>query len=319
LVISMRARWAGIMVGALLLQASQAHAEDRAAAMTLFDQGVSAMEANDYPTACTKFRDSIAASPGLGAMLWLGECYEKNGQTASAWAQFRQATALAAEKSDPREKVARKRTADLEAKLSRLEIAVTSPVQNLEISRDGTPVASSALGTPIPVDPGTHVVKATAPGRRPFEQTVTVANGASARIAIPALEEATSGQDASSAAAGNDDPNRGRVQRIAGLAAGGVGVVLVGVGAVFGLSASSKLDESNADGRCRQPGDFCTPEGIALREEASDAATLSTVMFGLGAAAIIGGAALYLTAPRSNGTGVVLAPAGAGFTLVGAY
>jgi hypothetical protein len=111
--------------------------------------------------ACPKFEASLKLDPGLGAILNLADCYEKNGQTASAWAEFREASAAArASGSKDREDLARQRAAALEPKLSRLTIVVGK--QSAQVTRDGTSVDSAAFGTAMPVDPGKHVIEATA-------------------------------------------------------------------------------------------------------------------------------------------------------------
>jgi hypothetical protein len=75
----------------------------------LFEQGKALVERGNFPDACPKFAESLRLDPGLGTMLWLADCLENNGQTASAWAQFKEAAAAAALSRDPREKIARER------------------------------------------------------------------------------------------------------------------------------------------------------------------------------------------------------------------
>ena len=92
----------------------------------------------------------------------------------------------------------------------------------------------------------------------------------------------------------------GRAMRVAGLVVGGAGILTVGVGAVFGLTASSK----NNDAKALCNGDACTSRrAITLTDEASTAATASTVLVVGGGIAVVAGAALFLLAPsRSVGT-----------------
>src|SRR5690349_11155528 len=101
-------------------------ATDKAAAEALFQQGHTLLIANKLDEACPKLAESLRLDVGLGTMLYLAECYERSGKTASAWAQFREAQATAAKDKDPREKVARDRADKLEPNLSKLSIVVTS-------------------------------------------------------------------------------------------------------------------------------------------------------------------------------------------------
>jgi hypothetical protein len=79
----------------------------------------------------------------------------------------------------------------------------------------------------------------------------------------------------------------------------GAGVVGVGLGSVFGALAIGKKNDSNASGHC-DPSNNCDATGTTLRNEALSDATLSTVAFGVGLAAAVGGVVLWLTAPSST-------------------
>ena len=83
------------------------------------------------------------------------------------------------------------------------------------------------------------------------------------------------------------------VQRIAGFAVGGAGVVATIVGGVFGILAATQANE--ADEHCE--GRFCTDEGLAMHDQANDYATASTALFIVGLAAIGAGITIVLTAP----------------------
>src|SRR5262249_13171001 len=74
---------------------AQTSASDKAAAEALFDQGVRLMKQNSFADACPKLEESERIDPAVGTLLYLGECYERVGKTASAWATFREAASLA--------------------------------------------------------------------------------------------------------------------------------------------------------------------------------------------------------------------------------
>ncbi|MGH7440129.1 MAG: hypothetical protein ACRENE_30935, partial [Polyangiaceae bacterium] len=88
-------------------------------------------------------------------------------------------------------------------------------------------------------------------------------------------------------------------QKVAALVVGGVGVVGVAVGSILGLIAKSDNDQALQN--CRTS-TFCSPKGLSLTDDAKSAATVSTVGFAVGAAGLVGGALLWLTAPRSEAT-----------------
>src|SRR5437868_1261848 len=91
-------RSAVLLPAALTFVASNLGAQsagDKATSEALFSDGRKLMADKKYGEACPKFEASLKLDPGLGAMLNLADCYEKNGQTASAWAEFREASASA--------------------------------------------------------------------------------------------------------------------------------------------------------------------------------------------------------------------------------
>jgi hypothetical protein len=91
----MRVKSRVIAASALLLSLSLAPraladptAEDRAAADTLFREGRALVKQGRYAEGCSKLVVSQKLDPTGGTLLALADCYELNGQTASAWATF---------------------------------------------------------------------------------------------------------------------------------------------------------------------------------------------------------------------------------------
>jgi hypothetical protein len=295
----------GVLIACLLFcESAAAQPEDRrAAAQALFEQGKTLVEAGKFSEACPKLADSQRLDPGIGTSLWLADCYQNNGQTASAWAQFKEAAAAASLQKDPRERVARQRAQDLEKKLSRLNIAVAGSTKGLVVKRDGSEVGASELKNPLPVDPGTHVIVATAPGHRTWTKTVDVPPEVTISVDVPDLERdpnaaAGGGSSASKADPSGETEGDGSTQRIIGLVVAGVGVAGAGVGTFFAFDAKSTYDDSNANGRCVD--NACDQEGLSLRDDADSKAMIATIGIGVGAAAIIAGAVLFFTAPRAR-------------------
>src|SRR5689334_20626402 len=77
------------------LAQAQTSAADKAAAEALFDEGVKLLQKGKYEEACKKLEASERVDSGIGTLLYLADCYEKLGKTASAWATFRAAASKA--------------------------------------------------------------------------------------------------------------------------------------------------------------------------------------------------------------------------------
>jgi hypothetical protein len=274
-----------------------------AAAESLFQEARKLIDAKKFSEACPKLVASHKLAPAVGTLLNLADCYEKAGQLASAWARFHEAIALAQRLGRPdREKTARDRADKLEPRLIRLTIV--SHEKDTEVKLDGNVLDSAVLGTAVPVDPGKHGIEASAKGKKPFTTTIDVSDRVrTPSVEIPALDvdpEAT--KAAATASTSPDKPpaddkaSDGSTQRIASYVLMGVGVVGVGVGAVFGLKTSSTW----ADAKTHCTGLECDRTGVQLATDAKNAGTISTIAFIAGGALLAGGAILFFTAPSAS-------------------
>ena len=176
------------LVAAMLVSTSAlAQSQDVVSAEALFIQGRDLMQQGKFAQACPKFAASQRLDPAVGTLLNLGDCYEKNGQIASAWARFREAQTMAQRQGRAdRERIARERADGLEPKLPKLDIELSQQSVDVEIKRDGNVIDPGQLGSHVPVDPGKHTVEATARGRKPWSTTVDVTGNLTVRV--PVLE-----------------------------------------------------------------------------------------------------------------------------------
>jgi serine/threonine-protein kinase len=300
---------------------------DKVAAEGLFDQGRAAMQRGDFAQACGLLERSQRIDPAVGTLLYLAECYERSGRTATAWATFREAADAAdAAHETARARVGRERAARLEPRLAKLTIQVPAEleqIQGLVVERGGQSVPAATWNVPVPVDPGDHAITVSAPGYDAWSTTISVPpRAASVSVPVPQLTKNPEAEKAGTGAAAapgappgtpsaeaseetaadsetqsaSDTASNVDLQRTAAYALGGVGALGIVMGSVFGLRAISK--NSDAEGRCPR-GFHCDDAlGPSLTDEARSAATVSNIAFGLGFAALGGAAALYFTLPK---------------------
>jgi hypothetical protein len=305
-------------------------ASDAPAADALFNEAQKLAAAGNYAQACPKYAESLRLDTGIGVMLYLADCYERTGKTASAWAQFREAEELANKQSDKRAATAHQRAASLEPLLARLVIRLGPGVDvpGLELKRDTTLVGRPQWEVPVPVDPGVHTVIASAPGKKTRTMSVlVVAGGSPTALTVAPLEDesaattepprpGTALPEVASTTAPSGSGSSGSAQRTVAYVVGAAGLVGIIIGSGFGFDTISKNNAANANGHCRSSGGdtLCDPTGLPLNREAQRSATASNIAFGLGAAALAGGVALYLTSPRSPSpaVGLVTTPDGRG-------
>lgn len=321
---------AWVLVGAPSPARAQS-APNKAAAEALFEEGKAMMQSSNYAQACEKFAASRELDEGIGTLLYLADCYEKIGRTASAWALFKEAASMAGAKGqESRQKLASLRAKNLEPSLVKLTVEVAKANESLlgfEVRNDGTRIPAGQFGVPFPVDPGEHRLEASAPGKRTHSEVVQAKKG-TIRVEVPPLAElvasepsvdapphpaqirtpAHSAASAPLSSPGREDaPTKGAsIQRTFALVLGGVGLVGIGLGSYFGLSAIDKNSESK--GECPSNPRLCSQDGVDLRNDALAQARLSTIAFASGGAALAAGLALYLTAPMGHSTELALSP-----------
>jgi serine/threonine-protein kinase len=96
-------------------------------------------------------------------------------------------------------------------------------------------------------------------------------------------------------------------QRVLGLSAGVAGVVGIVIGSIYGVKAASKDAESLP--HCLPSNKkLCDAQGVALGEDAFDAAAASTAGFVAGGVGLVGGTILFFTAPSGSSQGNAARP-----------
>ncbi len=288
-----------------------AQARDPAAAEAQFQAGKAAMERGATAEACGRFEESQRLDPAPGTLFFWADCEEKRGRSATAWALFRELLQKMPD-SDPRRATVVDRANTLEPRVPRLVLRMGPDVpKDATIKRGDIVVGRASLGTPIPVDPGGHVITVEAPGRKPSRTETKVAEGETRELVlVPGpVDHARKASIATSPPSQEQEPHVGP-QAAAGFAVGTLGAGGIVAGIVVGVIAKVSYDES--DDHCDHD-DFCDDEGIAIREDARAQGTIATVLFSVGAATWATGLVVLLTAPKGEGGLASRAPIHVGF------
>ncbi len=301
------------------VSAAQPTANKAALAETLFREGRKLMTAGKFREACPKLAESQRIDPQIGTLINLAACHDGEGKTATAWAEYTDAATQAtrAGRAD-HESVARRKGGEIQARLSRIVLAAGRPTAGLVVTLDGERLGNGVLGTPLPVDPGAHAIKAEAPGRVPWSTTVDVRPGpATQTVSLPDLALApalaATGPVESAPVPVSDriaeptTPSRS-VSPLAWVS-GGLALTGIGLGTYFGLRAFSKNDAASM--ACKN--DICDAAGMELDSQGRTAATVSTVAFAFAAASALATVGFFVFRGSSATTPqVAISPLGVG-------
>jgi len=306
--------------------ARAAGADDKAAAQAMFDEGRKLMDQGKYAAACPKLEASERLDPGAGTLLNLAACYEKNGQTASAWVTYTDAATASRDRHPDWAQRAEARVKALYPTLSHLTIEVPNAPNGVAVTRDGKAFDAGSFGAAMPVDPGHHVIDATAPNKKPFHQEVDVAaQSGQAKVTVQ-LEDApvatTTGNGTdhgplTTPPPPQEDSNRGSGMRVAGLVTLGVGAAGLVVGGVFGALAIGKKNEAAPN--CLPDFSRCTTAGKASVDDGLAFGTVSTIGFIAGGVLAAAGLTIFLLAPKSKETHVSVLVSPFGASIGGAF
>jgi hypothetical protein len=184
----------------------------------------------------------------------------------------------------------------------------------VKVTMDGDVLAEKLEGSALSIDPGAHTFTFEAAGQPPITKQLVIREGQKDRREVlqfgasppqPTAPAATAASQATpnpaiETSVDQVSSSSGNTQRTLALVAGGVGVVGVAVGSIFGLQAMSK--HSDADQKC--PGDCPDQAGVDLWNEARTAGNISTIAFAVGGVGLATGAILWFTAKPSRASSV---------------
>ena len=312
---------------------------DKMTARELFFQGNAAMKRRDFAVAVTRYERSEKLYSAPTTRLALARALAANGELVRAFETYNASVLRGvADDASPAFKqawqIAKRELTELKPRVPSLVIIVRGATQPT-VSIDGSKLAAEALGVRRYVDPGKHLLRATAAGHQPIERVVHVSEGKSLRVVLelqpaPAATPLPSPKQTQPAPATTAVPDHANQRgmspmRIAALTTGAVGVAgLIAFGVTGGLFLAKK-SEALRDCTARSDGDTfdCqSQQGVDAAAAADSLATANTVLLFAGLAATGVGVTLWLLDGSSGGharLSPLLGPGHAGISVRGRF
>jgi hypothetical protein len=284
----------------------------------LFQQGLDAMRAGNYETACPLLDQSYRADPLPGALFTLAECENGWGKFKNAMAHYRafvdmlpSLPAARRESFEERRRIAVEKIAIATAGMPEITIAVERPAASgLTVRRNGAVVEASAYGVTQKVDPGEYVISARTADGSAWERRVALAERDHVTVEIPsrlprgaaAAEEVAPSAPTAPVVAGA--PASGSSTRALAYLAGGIGVAGIATGAITGLVALA--DKSTVDSDC--PNHLCNADGQRALNAGRTSSLVSTIAFPIGIVGLGAAAVLFIVSPSKSAASAAGSP-----------
>lgn len=245
----------GVLASSAFYEASafaQSSAE-LAAGRQLFAEALNDEEQRRFAAALAKYKRVQELRDTASVRFRIASSLEGLGKIAQAREAYAGAVTLGAANGKDADivKAARARVDALGPRVGHLAVRVsTSSFTNAAVTVDNEPIAPASFAD-ITVDPGSHVIAATANGARPVRIQVSVSEGE--RAEIPITLESASEPAPPTPVSPPPPPSAGPPLKTIGIVAGAAGVAFV-VGGIVVLalrsSAISELERSCQGGNC---------------------------------------------------------------------
>ena len=296
---------------------------DRATARALTLEGYEALDRKDYAAAADRFGRADALYHVATVALGLAHAQVGLGRLVSALATYSRVVREGVPRDAPPAFVravddARREIDALAQRIPSVVIVVHGTgADAARVTLDGIEVPSAALGVKRTVDPGSHVVRVSAPGATPSEATITLLEARVETVTIDlqpapvspvapiapspiaAAPVSSTGPAAASNATASPpaaEPSVASGRRLAGFVTLGVGAAGLGLGAIAGgvaLSKHSALLDACPGGRCPSSQKASLQSDLDAYHHLGG---LSTAGFVVGGAALGAGIVLLVTA-----------------------
>ncbi|MDI1436363.1 tetratricopeptide repeat protein [Polyangium sorediatum] len=287
-----------------------------AQAKNALDKAQEDLDAGRYAEACKALRQMYREDPRPATLYRIAQCYDKWGRIATAAVHYDDYLATFGQLSDTEQKAERDHEETASARREALEKRIPKVVLRVPREAPGTtrvlrkpldegPLVQVAIGVPLLIDPGEHVLMTEVPGRATTFTKFTLREGENriVDVTIP-TEGTTAGSPTKTAKPLQPVPSLMpaldpgiSARRVAAYTLGGIGAVAILGGAVTGAITWAQMEPAETNCRETTDGTVCNTTGRGAKDTGAATGLISTVLFPVGFAALGAGALLYFTEP----------------------
>lgn len=217
-------------------------------AVELFKKGQALYKANKFAEALPIFRESYGLVASPNSQIYIARCLAGTGDNVGAYLELQALIADVDARQDPKYQPTRDSAVterdEVAGKIALVTVTVANPTPDTRVTIGLKELARDTWGKPMPFPPGTADVTITAPPAAPQTQNLELTAGQRRTIALDTAGTASGGGDVTAPPSGGSR----RFLRPAAYAAGGIGVVGMGMFAVAGALAN--VTYSGLDDKC---------------------------------------------------------------------
>lgn len=279
--------------------------DDLAKAREKFREGLALEAGGNCAKALEIFKAIAELKSTPQVRMHIATCEEKTGDYIKALGSYRLALVDAqAGKMKDVIKLANEAIEALEPKIPALTLERGDGATVASISLDQRVLGGNEVGAKVPVNPGPHVIEATAPGKQPFRAEIVLGDGEKKTIEIVMSPQAAASPEpiptvtptaAPTVEAPPPPPSSG--MKTAGFVIGGAGIAgLAAAGVFIGLRQSTLAE---LESLCGADHKTCPPDAESTISQGELQSNLVTGLLIGGGVALAAGIVLVIVAPKS--------------------
>ncbi len=310
-------------------------------ARALFKEATVLRERGRFGEAAEKLKEAVEIKETPGLYFHLAHCYDEMGRLVEAARAYDRADELIRQgvKAPVVAKLLIPTRASLRERTPTISLQISVAERDVRATLDGGDVPANALRAALPLDPGTHRLVVTAPGRVPFTTDILLSEGDARIVQVvlapvapspsppPPAKGSVERRPPDSASKSDDGPDL-RDAVLIGASAVTVGGLIVGTFFAVRNADAGRREAADvsaigdsASACLGAPTSACEDLPAALTEQVNDRrfAIAGFVGAGIGAASLLTTALVWPAAPSSNGLKAEVGPLPGGLLVRGAF